>query len=137
MLQLSLVEITIFIAPQISCEEILHFTVFSPPFNNRSWLFSQGKNKGCDNIVKIIEGLDAQNRKTPSPPPEDTRRNKIAERRGDYPRSTRGIYDRAMGGRSRKSAIRAFCIMCMGFQPRYVSGCTDPACPLYKYRMKD
>ena len=40
-----------------------------------------------------------------------------------------------MEGRSRKAAIRAFCVMCKGYQPRHVRGCTAPGCPLYPYRL--
>ena len=53
----------------------------------------------------------------------------------EYPPSTRESYRRAMEGRSRKAAIRAFCVMCMGYQPHHVRGCTAPGCPLYPYRL--
>ena len=53
----------------------------------------------------------------------------------EYPPSTQESYRRAMEGRSRKAAIRAFCVMCMGFQPHHVRGCTAPWCPLYPYRL--
>jgi hypothetical protein len=53
----------------------------------------------------------------------------------EYPPSTRESYRRAMEGRSRKAAIRAFCVMCMGYQPHHVRGCTAPWCPLYPYRL--
>ena len=32
------------------------------------------------------------------------------------------------------SAIRNFCISCMGDQPRLVKDCTSKNCPLYPYR---
>ena len=32
------------------------------------------------------------------------------------------------------SAIKAFCIDCMGGQPRLVKECTSKSCPLYPYR---
>lgn len=32
------------------------------------------------------------------------------------------------------SAIKAFCISCLGDQPRLVKGCTAKSCPLYPYR---
>ena len=53
----------------------------------------------------------------------------------EYPHSTRESYRKAMEGRSRKAAIRAFCVMCMGYQPHHVRGCTAPECPLYPYRL--
>lgn len=52
----------------------------------------------------------------------------------NYPRRSRAIYRRAMTGRSRKAAMDAFCIMCMGYQPYLVAECTDPDCPLFPYR---
>ncbi len=32
-------------------------------------------------------------------------------------------------------AIRAFCVICMGCQPKVVAQCSAPTCPLYHYRM--
>lgn len=41
-------------------------------------------------------------------------------------------------GTSRKSAIRSFCLECMGNDPEEsiasVKGCTDVECPLYSWR---
>lgn len=37
-------------------------------------------------------------------------------------------------GKSRKSAIDLFCLMCMGFERESVRGCTAPDCPLFKFR---
>ena len=36
-----------------------------------------------------------------------------------------------------RSAIRTFCIECMGFQIFEVPKCTAPLCPLYPFRMGD
>jgi len=44
------------------------------------------------------------------------------------------IYKKAMGGRSRKMAIKAFCLECVGWQRNEVVLCTDKNCPLYPYR---
>lgn len=32
------------------------------------------------------------------------------------------------------SAIKAFCVDCLGGQPKLVKGCTSKNCPLYPYR---
>ena len=32
-------------------------------------------------------------------------------------------------------AIRAFCVLCLGCQPRMVVKCTSPTCVLYPFRM--
>lgn len=58
----------------------------------------------------------------------------IAERREQMPRAYRGIYNRAMRGKSRKAAMRAFCLECVMWQANEVASCTDAACPLYPYR---
>lgn len=50
------------------------------------------------------------------------------------PRHLRGQYREACGGRSRKVAIHAFCVECMGYERSEVERCTAPGCPLYPYR---
>lgn len=62
------------------------------------------------------------------------RERKIAERRAQIPKLYRGIYDKAISGRSRKAAMHSFCVECCGFQIAEVFNCSDPACPLYPYR---
>jgi hypothetical protein len=59
---------------------------------------------------------------------------KVEETAALYPARSRSIYRRAMRGQSRKAAMDAFCIMCMGYQPYEVARCTAPECPLYPYR---
>jgi hypothetical protein len=59
----------------------------------------------------------------------------VRQRLETMPCSCRNTYLRAMRGRSRNAAIKAFCQMCVGWQHRRdVTDCTDPACPLYPYR---
>jgi len=43
-------------------------------------------------------------------------------------------FKRAWSGRSQQAAIRAHCLMCMGFNQTEVDKCTAVACPLYEYR---
>jgi len=45
-----------------------------------------------------------------------------------------GIYNRAMSGKSRKAAMRAFCLERVGWKRNEVALCTDKDCPLYPYR---
>ena len=47
---------------------------------------------------------------------------RIAQHRSEMPRRFREGYDRAMSGRSRKSAMRIFCAECCGYEIR------RPAC---------
>jgi len=63
-----------------------------------------------------------------------TREQQIRERRAQMPKLYRGTYDRAMSGKSRKAAMRAFCLECLVWQINEVFSCTDAACPLYPYR---
>lgn len=50
------------------------------------------------------------------------------------PVRSRAIYEKAMSGRSRKAAMRVFCLECCGWQVNEVFECTDVGCPLYPYR---
>lgn len=59
---------------------------------------------------------------------------KIAKRLEDTPETMRRTYLRAVGGRSKPAAIRAFCSECVGWDREEVRRCTAPACPLYPYR---
>lgn len=85
-------------------------------------------------MTDIARGVRPSNRREGATPSEDTPEDLIEHRARAYPGSSRSCYRRAMGGRSRKDSIHAFCIMCFGYQPRYVEGCTDSACPLYPFR---
>ena len=89
----------------------------------------------------MIESRDSEKRdnspqdvRTEASEGHSTWERRIAETEASYPRSSRAIYQRAMTGRSRKAAMDAFCIMCMGYQPFEVKHCTAPECPLYPYR---
>ena len=62
------------------------------------------------------------------------RQEHIEQRRAQMPRSYRACYDKAVSGKSRKAAMRAFCLECCGYEIREVFLCTDLGCPLYPYR---
>jgi len=53
----------------------------------------------------------------------------------DVPPRYRGLYRKAMGGRSLKASIRCYCLMCCGWQSTEVEQCTAPTCPLYRCRL--
>ena len=53
---------------------------------------------------------------------------------GDIPAHLKGIFAAAWRGRSRKMALKAHCVECMGYQRALVKGCTSLACALYPYR---
>ena len=60
--------------------------------------------------------------------------DKIQKRLNDTPIKYRNIYKKAMAGRNRTAAVKAFCLECMGWQREEVRNCTSVACPLYLYR---
>jgi hypothetical protein len=43
----------------------------------------------------------------------------------------KGIYDRAMTGRSQAAAIKSLCLECCVYDRDQVKSCTDPGCPLF------
>jgi hypothetical protein len=53
----------------------------------------------------------------------------------DIPEKYAERHARDMEGGNRKDAVVLHCIMCMGWQPRLVRGCTATDCPLYPYRL--
>jgi hypothetical protein len=52
----------------------------------------------------------------------------------EIPKVYRSVYQRAMEGTSRRSAINAFCLGCVDHQREEVRLCTDHACSLFPYR---
>ena len=66
----------------------------------------------------------------------DTRKRaeKIAEREQQMPKVHRANYRGAVSGKSRRAAIKAFCLECVCWQKEEVRLCTALACPLYPYR---
>ena len=58
----------------------------------------------------------------------------VAAKMAQVPERYRGIYRKAMRGRSMKAAIHAQCLECVGWQREEVRKCADPACSLYPYR---
>ena len=61
---------------------------------------------------------------------DTVRRKRLAQ----IPARQRPIFLRAWTGKSRKAAMRAFCLECVGYESAEVNRCTAPACPLYPYR---
>jgi len=51
------------------------------------------------------------------------------------PESCKGVLTKAYAGSaSPRSAIKAFCLQCVGYERVEVTNCTAFACPLHKYR---
>jgi|GEM_PF-2237253 len=65
----------------------------------------------------------------------DPARRPVVERRlSQMPNHCRNTYLRAIGGKSPRAAIKAFCLECVGWQRGEIPRCTAPACPLWAYR---
>ncbi len=62
------------------------------------------------------------------------RAERIRKHRADIPKIHHRIYDRAMQGKSLKSAVKSFCLECVCWQKEEVRHCTSLICPLYPYR---
>ena len=58
------------------------------------------------------------------------------ERLEEIPKIYQNFYKQALKGKSRRSAIKIHCLMCVGYDREEVKKCTAPACPLYLYRIK-
>ena len=63
-----------------------------------------------------------------------TPQERIAKYRADMPKIYRGIYDKAMSGKSKSSALHTQCLECMGWAREEVRLCCSPECPLFPYR---
>jgi hypothetical protein len=67
--------------------------------------------------------------------PDGRRAQAIRNRALQMPQSRRGIYLRSAAGTAPpRTAIKAFCLECMGWQREEVRLCTATACPLWLYR---
>ncbi len=53
----------------------------------------------------------------------------------DIPKKFQALYRRAMTGKSRRAAVRSFCLECVGYQQAEVDRCPATACPLHPYRL--
>lgn len=64
----------------------------------------------------------------------EKRAEKIAKHRAEMPKIYRGIYDKAILGKSLRAAVNSFCAECTMWQREEVRLCTSLACPLWPYR---
>jgi len=62
------------------------------------------------------------------------RQRQIMERLAQIPKAYRGIYKKAVQGKSLRATINAQCLDCVYWQRKEVSLCTDLACPSYAVR---
>jgi hypothetical protein len=52
----------------------------------------------------------------------------------DIPKKYQRLYQRAMEGKSRKTAMRAACLRCCNWRESDVRRCSDVECPLYAFK---
>lgn len=100
------------------------------PFTSKTAAEQAGRAHSARRALKIpaksiLDGLPGANA---------AQRALIAERLSQMPISCRGVYLRAMRGKSLRSAATAFCLECVGWDRSAVRSCTAPACPLHPYR---
>ena len=62
------------------------------------------------------------------------RQEKINERLIQIPAIHKAVYKNAVAGKSRKDAIKAFCLSCVCWRKEEVRQCTSLACELYAFR---
>ena len=62
--------------------------------------------------------------------------DRITEEVEYLPVWARSMYLNGISGKSRKSAIRAHCVQCVGGQRDEIQCCTSYECALYAYRMR-
>lgn len=54
--------------------------------------------------------------------------------RNDVPKHLLLLFQKAAKGKSRASAIKCFCLTCVGFVKADVKNCVGTSCPLWIYR---
>ncbi|MCE5277152.1 MAG: hypothetical protein ABFD92_16615 [Planctomycetaceae bacterium] len=52
----------------------------------------------------------------------------------DLPVRQKGLFIRAFTGKSRKAAMRAMCLQCVGNESKNVAACNAVCCPMWPYR---
>jgi len=62
------------------------------------------------------------------------RKAAIELKRWQIPKRCRGIYDKAVKGKSLRAAVDAQCLDCCGYSRNEVSVCTAAECPLWAVR---
>lgn len=84
---------------------------------------------GKESIVDSSNGKPALNRGS-----WKSKWGSVERKLADTPKKYQQVYLRAISGKSRKAAVRSFCIECVGWQISEVRKCTCTACQLYPYR---
>jgi len=101
----------------------------SEPALKETALAAARRAKGAQQSKSVEERI--QEARLPCGPADEAL---IRERALETPEKCLNTYLKAMRGRSRGAAVKAFCQMCMGYVRREIRECSDPACPLYPYR---
>jgi len=92
--------------------------------DGRDGAFSGSANpvRGAAGGESVLEGLTGN------------RRAMVERRTAQIPRRLKGVYLRAVSGKSRTAAVHAHCYECIGWVRGEVKKCTAEACALYPYR---
>ena len=63
-----------------------------------------------------------------------TRSQQVEDRLSEVPKVYRTVYRRALAGKGRRYAVKAFCLQCCNWQREEVKLCPSVACPLFAVR---
>ncbi len=64
----------------------------------------------------------------------EQRQEQVNLRLAQMPQTCRGVYRKAVSGKSLRAAVNSFCLECVSYQRAEIHLCTDLACPIYAQR---
>lgn len=90
--------------------------------------------------MRAAKEASAQKRENEKDGKGDTLMPEGSKERARYniaPETAKATYRKAVEGKSKTAAIKAFCQMCIGWENMIyeITNCTDPACPLYRHSL--
>ena len=83
--------------------------------------------------VREAKGKSSRTPKTPKPI-SSLRQEAVNKRLAIIPVKCRNVYLKAVEGKSKSAAIKAFCLECVCWLREEITECTDLACPLWANR---
>lgn len=78
--------------------------------------------------------MNLASKRTPETCRIETERARVLAEVSRHLPSARSHFEAAFAGKSRKAAVTAFCVQCVGYDRDEVRNCTSWACPLFPYR---
>ena len=128
----------------VACLAISPSLVFgevgSPIFVSEVNIMNNTDDKPTDSKATVVQGAKKRTHKTTKSARTRKRTGsavdspEVAKRLKNIPPMYKGIYRKAMTGKSFRAAMHAQCLECVMWQRIEVAKCTDKGCPLYNYR---